>query len=243
MRDPSIPPELLLPCALEDNEWSFCSLWADRLRVDDCADALVNVRLAGDYFFNRARTEGCPDKTGGRVAAEFWNRGMDCHLYFSSEGNHRVVDKMYTLWLKNCKAKQDSLDVRVIERAQIPVWVKTFCNAFDVSWEDEVRRIMDASFGQLDLLVCYINGMPAGSAALFRKNNVTGLYCLGTAPEFRGKGVAKSLIRKAADIASKHGSDFLFVQSLESEGSLAFYQKAGFEVVYQKAICVLPRPV
>jgi GNAT superfamily N-acetyltransferase len=227
---------------MEDNEWSFCSLWTYRLRVDDCADVLVNARLAGDYFFNRARTKGCPDKTEGSVAKVFWNRGIDCHLYFSSASNHRVVDKMYTLWLKNHKAIQDSLDVRVIDRAQIPAWVKTFCSAFDVaSWEDEVSKIVDASFGQLDLLVCYINDRPAGSAALFRKNNVTGLYCLGTIPEFRGRGVAKSLIRESANIASKHGS-LLFVQSLESEGSLALYQKAGFQIVYQKTICLLPRP-
>ncbi len=228
---------------MEDNEWSFCSLWTDRLRIDDCADVLVNARLAGDYFFNRARTEGCPDKTEGRVAAEFWNRGMDCHLYFRSSSKHRVVDKMYTLWLKDQNSIKDGLDVRIIDRADIPAWVKTFCGAFEVpSWEDEVGRIVNASFDQLDLLVCYIDERPAGSAALFRKNNVTGLYCLGTIPEFRGKGVAKSLIRESARVAHEH-SDFLFVQSLESEGSLALYQKAGFEIVYQKTICLLPRPV
>lgn len=243
LRDKSTPQELLSHCAMEDNEWSFCRLWTDRLRVDDCADVLVNARLAGDYFFNRARTEGCPDKTEGSVAAEFWNRQMDCYLYFRSESKHQVVDKMYTLWLKNHKAIQDSLDGHVIDKARIPVWVQTFCRAFDVAWEDEVSRIMNASFDRLDLLVCYVNGRPAGCAALFGKNNVTSLYCLGTIPEFRGRGVAKSLIRESASIASKHGSDFLFVQSLESEGSLAFYQKAGFQVVYQKTICLLPRPV
>jgi hypothetical protein len=43
---------------MEDNEWSFCSLWTKKIELL-CGRALVNKKLQGDYFFNRAAVEGC----------------------------------------------------------------------------------------------------------------------------------------------------------------------------------------
>ena len=45
---------------MEDNEWSFCSMWADYARIG-CAEALVNNKLEDDYFFNRSKVSGCRD--------------------------------------------------------------------------------------------------------------------------------------------------------------------------------------
>jgi hypothetical protein len=67
---------------MEENEWTFCSLWTKKRRIG-CARALVNKKLAGDYFFNRAAVEGCSISIE-KVARIFWQAGMDCHLYFRS---------------------------------------------------------------------------------------------------------------------------------------------------------------
>lgn len=221
----------VLHCALEDNEWSFCALWTESLKID-CADVLVNERL-DDHFFNRARIEGCPDSVG-KVAAEFWSRGLDCYLYQLQD--EAAFDKIYTL--KFTGAVQDG-DVRQIERKEIGQWVDLFCESFEVQWQDEVAEILGRHFDKLHLLVAYKGKHAAGCAALYLKNSAMGLYCLGTLPRFRNQGVARAIISKAAKIAKQNNS-ILFAQSLESENSLGFYGKTGFSVVYCKTIKRLP---
>jgi ribosomal protein S18 acetylase RimI-like enzyme len=222
---------------MEENEWAFCSLWTRKKRVK-CATALVNERLVGDYFFNRATVEGC-DVSIEKVARVFWQEGMDCHLYFRSRpprGLHRA-DTMHVL-----KASENAAPagrVEVCRQPDIPVWIDVFCRSFSVPWwKDEVARIITKNAGRLELLLAYHGGRPAGCAALYTKNKVTGLYCLGTLPRFRSMGIATSILQGAKALAK---SDFLFLQTLASENLLGLYKKAGFTTVYKKSICVVSR--
>ena len=70
-----------------------------------------------------------------------------------------------------------------------------------------------------------------------------GLYCLGTLPEHRDKGVATAMIKASLDISRQNGNDCIFVQTLADEGLEKFYLKLGFKQVYEKVIFVLNRPV
>lgn len=222
---------------MEENEWAFCSLWTRKKRIK-CAVALVNERLAGDYFFNRAAVEGC-DVSIKKVAGIFWQEGMDCHLYFRSRPPRglRRVDTMYVLRSSKSATTFDS--VSACKQSDIPVWIDVFCRAFSVPrWNDEVTKIITKNAGKLQLLLAYHGGKPAGCAALYTKNKVTGLYCLGTLSRFRSKGIATSILQDAKALAK---SDFLFLQTLASENLFDLYKKAGFVAVYKKSICIVPR--
>jgi GNAT superfamily N-acetyltransferase len=230
---------------MEENEWAFCSLWSKKIEIK-CATVLVNPRLVGDYFFNRATVENC-DVPYEQVARVFWDEGIDCHLYFFRSRppqNLRVEDTMYVLRLVKKKAESGS-NIRVAEckPSEATTWVNIFCKSFSVpEWKDEVARIITTANAKrrLDLLLAHKDSAPAGCAALFTKNDMIGLYCLGTIPAQRNKGVARSILNYAKALAERRGLP-LFLQTLGSENLLCMYKSAGFEIAHTKAICVVPR--
>lgn len=243
---------------MEDNEWSFCSLWTEKFRIG-CARALVNEKLAGDYFFNRATVEGCPAAAYDtrEIAKIFWGRGMDCYLYFLSNPESKElaammkkIDNMRVFRSAVAAGNNETHDrsraaVKVSQlqnKGELPVWVDVFCRSFGVpEWKEEVERIAKVHFEKLALLLAHKDGRPAGCAALYKNRGVTGLYCLGTLASFRHAGIAKSILRHAQLTARQSGST-LFLQTLESEGLAGLYEKSGFEVAYAKQIFALAKP-
>ncbi len=224
---------------MEDNEWSFCSMWAERLRPG-CGRALANGRLEGDYFFNRADVSGCPDPvtSARQIAKMIWRKGMDCYLYDKDdmlEGKGLAqIDTMHVLTAGSDGAAGMTKVIR-IDRSLLPAWIDVFCRSFAVPhWKAEVKRIMGTNFERLEFLLSYRGGLPAGCAALYSKNGVTGLYCLGTISHLRGRGLARGILKSAMPRG-------LFLQTLGSERLLPFYEKAGFEVAYTKKIYAIRR--
>jgi hypothetical protein len=222
---------------MEDNEWSFCSLWTEITRVG-CADALINSKLEGDYFFNRSRVSGCHDPAvaSKHIAKVFWQKGMNCYLY-DREGLlekevFSQIDTMHVLTKSSPVIMTESGKTVVAGLQLLPAWIDVFCKSFSVpEWKPEVESVMNASAGKMTLLLSYKEGTPAACAALYTKNGVTGIYCLGTIQQQRGRGLAKSMLKYASMM-----SENIFLQTLDSEGLLPFYQKAGFKVAYAKKI-------
>lgn len=222
---------------MEDNEWSFCSLWTEKTKTR-CGMALVNEKLQGDYFFNRATVEGCFPGAEKNIAKTFWARGMDCYLYFQSTSALPVLDTMYVL--TSIRAGKVKGDVRQVSKADLPAWIDVFCRSFGVpEWKDEVKRILAANFGKLELLLSYKDGAPAGCAALYKKSGLTGLYCLGTVSSHRREGLARDMLSFAQQ---KTEGMLLFLQTLASEDLIGLYRKSGFAVSHTKQICVLKKP-
>jgi ribosomal protein S18 acetylase RimI-like enzyme len=70
-----------------------------------------------------------------------------------------------------------------------------------------------------------------------------GIYCLGTVSSFRGRGVAKEMIKSASKVSLQHGTDYLFLQSFSKEGFTKLYKKIGFELLYKKKVYALYQAV
>ena len=222
---------------MEDNEWSFCSMWAEYFRVG-CAEALFNSKLEGDYFFNRSKVSGCRDPAfaSRRLAKLFWQKGIDCYLY-DREGllekkEFKQIDTMYVLVKSNRDTEVVSGKTVVVDRELLPIWIDVFCRAFYVpEWKPEVEKIITANAGKMTLLLSYKKKTPAGCAALYATNGLTGMYCLGTIKEMRGMGLARQTLQNAAQMFES-----IFLQTLATEELLPFYRKAGFKVAYAKKI-------
>jgi hypothetical protein len=227
---------------MEENEWAFCSLWSKRIRIG-CATALLNPTLKDDYFFNRATIENC-DIPYSQVASVFWKEGMDCHLYFKLQPPRelRIIDTMYILRsVKKEAGLNGSVRIRLAKPSDATTWVDLFCRSFSVlEWNGEVSHIIAANSNKMNLLLAYKGDTPAGCAAIFNKSDLMGLYCLGTVPMQRSTGVAASILKYAKTFAAQHNSP-LFLQTFGSEKLLDLYRARGFEVVYTKSICVLPK--
>lgn len=215
-------------------------MWAERLRPV-CGCALANGRLEGDYFFNRADVSGCPNPVAAArdIAKMFWRKGIDCHLYdrdgvLAGKGLAQI-DKMHVLTAGK-GGVIGRTEVLRVGRSLLPAWIDVFCRSFAVpQWKKEVERVVSGNAEGLELLLSYRGGIPAGCAALYHKNGLTGLYCLGTISHLRGRGVARSIMRSVMFKG-------LLLQTLGSERLLPFYEKEGFVVAYTKQIYVLPRP-
>lgn len=85
------------------------------------------------------------------------------------------------------------------------------------------------------LLEQKVGGETAGVLALFRTPGLMGVYCVGTVPEYRKRGVATSLLAKAGRMAASERRT-LILQSLASEGATQLYLDNGFEMMYEKLI-------
>jgi GNAT superfamily N-acetyltransferase len=242
---------------MEANEFYFCSLWTEHLKVRNCADILVNEKLTQDYFFNRLAAITCSDT--GSIIDEcvriFLKKGMSCYVYVTDDNirlEGTLLEKGFTLLdsmsvlksiTNNIEYENKNIDVIKIDIDSIPIWVDVFCHAFNVpNWKYEVERITESHFKELTLLVSYLNNknnIPAGCAALFHRYNLIGLYCLGTAAAFRGQGIATKMVKEALEIAQQRELSFIFLQAFASEGLISFYNKIGFQTIYNKKIYAL----
>ncbi|MEW5840830.1 GNAT family N-acetyltransferase [Nitrososphaera sp.] len=255
---------------MEGNEWSFCEMWAAEKHDFGGSRALLNAKLAGDYFFNRAHVSDAKDVD--KIARLFWEKGMDCYLYYHHDDDDDdrppalqrfpVADRMFVLksveGIGSAPGQAENNDggsggsnplLRVVADGDVDTWIEVFTESFDAAdWRQEVARIMTVAMARagttaaarLDLLTCYAGSEPAGCGALFFKNGLAGLYCLGTIPRFRRRGVAGAILSAARQRSGAH--HLLFLQTLESYNLLDYYKKAGFQVAYQKTIYRLEQP-
>jgi GNAT superfamily N-acetyltransferase len=245
---------------MEKNETGFCSLWADRIRIQDCADLFVNDKLNGDYFFNRLNP--FTYRFDAMVVIEeavrvCMREGMDCYVHVHDKSNYessllqagfKLIDTMQILKAESYKSEQENAKINVVrvDLASIPNWVGTFCRSFEVlEWKPEVKKIINLHFKKLILLLALIHGrtypQAGGCAALYADHGVIGLYCLGTISEFRGIGVAKKMVGFSLEIAEQQGINSLFLHTFTNDCLSLFYKKLGFHIGYKKKVYALKR--
>ena len=133
------------------------------------------------------------------------------------------------------------IEIDIVDRNSLNLWIDVFCRSFDsLNIKDEVRTIISKQFKKLKLFVAhyYLNQVkyPAGCCLLFEKNESIGLYCLGTAHDFRRKGVARELISNAVKMAKNNDYNSMIVQTLTKERYEEFYKRLGFRTMYKRML-------
>ncbi len=78
------------------------------------------------------------------------------------------------------------------------------------------------------------NGNPAASAVLFNGERAAGLFYIGTAPEFRRKGIAQAMVYHILNEAKNKGYNISILQASEMGHQL--YKKIGFKEYYYTKI-------
>ncbi len=118
-------------------------------------------------------------------------------------------------------------------------WTSVYLRSFygDERLRDVIRPIISplVNLRVVTLLESRMRGETAGVLALFRTPGILGVYCVGTVPEFRKRGVATALLGRAGQIASEEGRS-LILQTLMSDGALQFYLRRGFKAMYSKLV-------
>ena len=86
------------------------------------------------------------------------------------------------------------------------------------------------------VILARVGQAPAGCAVMYRSaGGVAGAYCIGTAPSFRERGVAATMLKHMREIAEGEGRR-LILQTLASDSVEGFYLKQGFRLAYTKTL-------
>ena len=251
---------------MEHNESTFCSLWTEHIKINDCTDLFINEKLGEDYFFNRVNKilccyNGDDDADAARLVLHnsirlFSERRLKCFVYIDDsdtvvesillKNKFTLLDTMQAFRSNVNKIQHQNRKMYVdkIDMDLLPVWIEVFCKSFCAfEWKSEVQRILKKHFNKLTLLIGYIKSnssqIPAGCALLFNMDGLTGLYCLGTIESFRHQGLATKIIESSIEIARQQSARFLICQAFTNQGFAEFYKRLGFQLVYKKKIYVL----
>jgi GNAT superfamily N-acetyltransferase len=204
--------------------------------------------LFRESFFNRAGSLTCRGLSGTAAWAErsFARRGLGTTLLASEactgvgmllRGGYRRTDFMTVLFSKASPGAARGHGVGVSEDPGS--WTSAYLRSFygDVELARAVEPIVSAlsRSARVTLLESRIGGATVGVLALFRTPGLIGVYCVGTVPEHRKKGVATSLLARAKEIADSEGR-VMVLQTLESDGALGFYLDRGFEKLHAKLV-------
>ena len=78
--------------------------------------------------------------------------------------------------------------------------------------------------------------MPAGCCILFEKFGLMGLFCLGTIPNLRNRGVGSELLNTAAIYSKGRNVRSLVLQTLSEENHEKFFLDNGFNIISERVV-------
>jgi GNAT superfamily N-acetyltransferase len=228
---------------IESNDLGFTAIWSKTTQLE-CGTLSMNTNLPDDLFFDKLTNITClSEKMIDETIDVFHKNNMRPFVYtlnnpsleeFLLKRNFKFYDTQHVL-KKQTASDMETSSVHHIEKKDLFLWADVFCKSYDCyDWIDEVNNIVRGSLSQVEYLVDAEHN--ASCVALYEKNSILGLYCLGTLPEKRKKGLAKLLINHALNKVKIKNLDFLMLETYQRDELLGFYSKLGFEKLYEKKI-------
>lgn len=235
---------------LELNELKWWSNWAKLRRLGKGAYLLTSDQFR-EQFFNRALFADCRAASvfAGKAEKELRRLGLPpamtvnraCAIATKKllRSGYRVTETMTVMVSRgnsNPRATGEFEVLRTTARTASE-WSKAYLLSFYGS--DSLMSAVTKIVGHLvttrvvTLLEARKDSAVAGVLAIFRTPHLAGVYCVGTLPEFRRRGVAGTLLGEATIIAASEGRR-LVLQTLKSDGVEEFYVKRGFVAAYEK---------
>ena len=228
---------------IEENELGFTRIWSEMTTLE-CGALFLNPHLPNDIFFDKLTNVTClSEKMIDEALYLFQRHNTRPFIYVLNNPplEELLRKKGFTFYdtqhvLKKLAGNNlENFPIHHIARKDSLLWADIFCKSYDCpDWIDEVNAIVRKSISEVEYLVDSENN--ASCVALYEKNSILGLYCLGTVPEKRRKGLAKLLISYALNQVKTKKLDFLILETYQRDALLEFYLKLGFEKVYEKKI-------
>lgn len=226
---------------VEENDLGFTSLWSQATNLE-CGTIFLNPELPNDVFFDKLTNVTCTSEPMIDAALVLFHKYSTTPFVYSlncptleellRKRNFVHYDTQHVLKKKN--ASQETHKVYRITKDDSMLWSKTFCSAYDCyEWITPVDKIVRNS---LSLIEYYVDKSISSCMALYEKNSILGLYCLGTIPNMRKKGIAESLINFAQSEVNRRKLKFLMLETYQKDNLLDFYLRLGFQEIYQKNI-------
>jgi N-acetylglutamate synthase-like GNAT family acetyltransferase len=232
-----------------DNELGWWSDWATPIEFDQDTYGFISEDFR-EPLFNRVvflEPPADPERSISRAIQKFGDRGP-VPSFFVPRGDsfeslrsrlvgrgYRVADRFIVMSLE----KPGLLTGRVgrshrIRKSEVETWSKVYLESF--YGEESLLKVVSKRVGKAQekrsnwLILAEEDGKPAGTVALHLTEGRLGLYCLGTAPPMRGRGIAGGLLSFASGLAEEKKAN-LMLQVFEAEGVEGFYLERGFSRV------------
>ncbi|HXX06119.1 MAG TPA: GNAT family N-acetyltransferase [Candidatus Bathyarchaeia archaeon] len=226
---------------VEENDLGFSGLWSQPANLE-CGTMFLNSELPNDIFFNKLTNITCISESMIDEALAVFHKNKTMPFVYSlnyseletmlQKRNFIHHDTQYAL--KKSDSTTKASNAHRITNADSMLWSKTFCEAYDCyEWISPVNRIVKKTLSSIEY---YVDESISSCMALYEKNSILGLYCLGTIPSMRRKGLADSLIAFAQNKVNQRKLKFLMLETYEKDNLLDFYSKLGFQEIYQKNI-------
>jgi N-acetylglutamate synthase-like GNAT family acetyltransferase len=244
---------------LELNEVGWWSHWGEIKWFGNNAWVLTSEHFE-EQFFNRGGFIEC--ESNSRDIEEMENLFAQRNLapcFFVREScaqtlahmkqtGYEEIDGMAVMTPRRPGLKEggEGIEVSVVSGTTLRDWVRVYLLSFygDLSLTKPVSEIIGSvrDRPEVAFLMGTVEDEAAGALALYRTKNLLGVYCVGTLPEFREKGVAATMLCRAKNTAvSEHRQ--LVLQTILSDGYTGFYNARGFDTLYVKSLLAAgPRP-
>jgi hypothetical protein len=226
---------------IESNDEGFTGIWSNATKLE-CGIIFSNPKLEDDPFFNKLSSVTCiSEKMVDASIIQFKKNHSNPYVYSLNypEFENMLKRKGFVYHdtqhvLKNRRLPSKKPTVTKISPDKISLWTGIFCASYDCpKWTKTVNAILKNSISSVEY---YVDESNSSCMALYEKNSILGLYCLGTIPDKRKHGFAASLIDFALHEVKSRNLGFLILESYARDNLTQFYSKLGFEQVYNKII-------
>jgi ribosomal protein S18 acetylase RimI-like enzyme len=177
----------------------------------------------------------------------FWPRGLQFEKT-AIELGYRVTDRMEILSKKSFNSspeKTTSFHFEISPTDDVTTWTEVFMASYSIptSWRNELLRRENTilQMKNANFLLARNAGNPVGCLLNFiEPKDSLGIYCVGTVPDQRGKGVAREMLAFSEKIALKAGCNLLTLQTLNSDHVSPMYKKIGYRTEFERDILWTP---
>jgi GNAT superfamily N-acetyltransferase len=157
--------------------------------------------------------------------------------------DYRVVEQMNILskQVEEPVAPLANPQIVLEETTDVYAWNEVFKRSYQIpdTWNEEliIREDVIVKEEKAILVLSRIRQRPVGCLLLKREpTEVLGVYCVGTIPEMRSRGIARSMLRFSEVLAADNGCKILTLQTISSDNITPLYLKMGYKQQYRRNI-------
>lgn len=161
------------------------------------------------------------------------------------DNGFRVRDKMEILskYVVSKSPIDHEVEINVRITKDYANWNKIFVSSFEIpeSWNEELLSREEAATknDSLNLILGREPGSDEDRGCLLSfldESKVMGIYCVGTLPGWRGRGIAKMMMNFVENNARDLGCKLLTLQTINSDGVSPMYKKMGYRTEFERDI-------
>lgn len=155
-----------------------------------------------------------------------------------------IIERMHVLSKKpEPFAASGRSDLRAEITRNSELWSRAFVASFGIpdSWIPELNRRLSKLVNdpKAALLVAFEPGEDEASGCLLFQTGpeaCLGVYCVGTVPEKRSRGIARFLMAKVEEEAIRRRCASMTLQTLESDSVTPMYLDMGFTTAFERDV-------